>query len=141
MYQILILTLPVVTPSSFLAKIAQIAQEVIVFFPEKREEIELWFWQIWTAQWLKFFLDYCVFFRPFSTKTRILQNNFKQYFCLLEYYLWKFWKIWTIFKGVRTQKPPRKGHYMDPESLRFFNLTIANATLMKPTTICIFIRV
>ena len=47
--QILILILWIVTPPCFLAKIAQILQNVIAFFPERGEEIKLWFWNIWIA--------------------------------------------------------------------------------------------
>ena len=45
-----ILILWLVTLPCFLAKVAQIFEEVIVFFPERREEIEPWFWHIWIAQ-------------------------------------------------------------------------------------------
>ena len=41
--QILILTLWLVTPPCFLGKIAQILQIVIIFFPEREEEIKLLF--------------------------------------------------------------------------------------------------
>ena len=41
--------------------------------------------------------------------------------------------------GVRTQKPPKKGYFVDAESVRktleIFNLTTTNAILMKLTTI------
>ena len=61
--QILILTLLVLTPPYFLAKIVQILQKVIVFFLERGKEIEPWFWHIWTAQWLKFFPTTAYLFR------------------------------------------------------------------------------
>ena len=48
--QILILTLWYLTLPYFLAKIAQILQKVIVFFLQRGEEIEPWFWHIWIAQ-------------------------------------------------------------------------------------------
>ena len=65
---------------------------------------------------------------------------FKQCFCLLEYYLW--WKLrqyWTTFEGARAQKPPKKSHFKDAESVRrtleTFNLTTTNAILMKCNTV------
>ena len=50
-----ILALWLVTPPCFLAKIAQILQKVIVFLPERGEELKPWFWHIWIAQRLKLF--------------------------------------------------------------------------------------
>ena len=50
------------TSPSFLAKIAQILQKVIAFFPKRGEEIEPWFSHIWIAQWLKFFRTPTYFF-------------------------------------------------------------------------------
>ena len=45
---------------------------------------------------------------------------------------------WTIFGGVRTQKPPKKVYLLDVESVRkiltIYNLTTTNAMLMKLTT-------
>ena len=52
-------------------------------------------------------------------KTQIFQIFFKLYICLLGYYLWwEFWQYWTIFRGERAQKPPKKVHFMDAESVR-----------------------
>ena len=51
------------TPPCFLVKISQILQKVIVFFPERGEEIKASLWHIWIAQWLKFFRTICYFFR------------------------------------------------------------------------------
>ena len=78
--------------------------------------------------------------RPFSVKTRIFQKVFKQCCFLLEYYLWsEVRQYWTIFGGVRTQQYPKKGHFVDSESIRktlkIFYLITTNATLMKLTTI------
>ena len=78
--------------------------------------------------------------RLFLMKTQFLQIFLKWCFCLLEYYLWwEFRQYWTIFGRVRAQKPPRKCHFMDAESVRktlkTFNLTITNVILMKLTTI------
>ena len=50
--QILILTLWFLTLPCFLAKIAQILQKVVVFFLERGDEIEPWFWHILITQWL-----------------------------------------------------------------------------------------
>ena len=160
----MILTLWFVSLPCFLGKIAQILQKVIVFFLERGYEVEPWFWHVWIAQWLKFLPTRAYLFRfrssggngwskldqkvqtlrrLFFMKTWILQVFFKQCFCLLEYYLWwEFRQHWTIFVGVRAQKPSRKGHIMDTESLRktlkIFNLTSTNAILMKLTTIMYF---
>ena len=41
-----------------------------------------------------------------------------------------------MFRGVRTQKPSKKDHFVDAESTRkSFNLIATNAVLMKLTTI------
>ena len=55
-------------------------------------------------------------------------------------YLWsKFQQTRAIFGGEKAQKPPKRSHFMDAASprkhLKIYNLTIANATLMKLTTI------
>ena len=54
------------TPPCFLVKISQILQKVIVFFPEKGDEIKTSFWHIWIAQWLKFFRTAAYFFFNFG---------------------------------------------------------------------------
>ena len=141
---------------------AQILQKVIVFFPKRGEEIKPWVWNIWIAQWLKFSPPLVISFRfspstgkngwskldqkrkpwirLFFMETRILQPFFKQCCCLLEYYLW--WgcgQYWTIFWGIRTQKPPKKGYFIDAESkrktLKTFSSAITKTILMKLTTI------
>ena len=48
--------------SFFKVKVSQILQKVIVFFPEKGDEIKTSFWHIWIAQWLKFFRTAAYFF-------------------------------------------------------------------------------
>ena len=65
---------------------------------------------------------------PVSVKIENFQRLFKLCLFLLYYYLWwKFQQNWTVFEGVRTQKLPIKGYFMDAESVRkalkFFNLT------------------
>ena len=49
------------------------------------------------------------------------------------------------FEGVKAQKHPKKGHFVDAESvcktLKNLNLATTNAILMKLTTIGIFMRV
>ena len=55
-------------------------------------------------------------------------------------YLWlKLQQTGTIFGGERAQKLPKRSHFMDAASpqkhLKIYNLTTANATLMKLTTI------
>ena len=55
-------------------------------------------------------------------------------------YLWsKFQQTRAIFGGEKAKKPPKRGHFMDaalPQNhLKIYNLTTANATLMKLTTI------
>ena len=119
-------------------------------------EIEPWFWHIWITQWLKYFRTTAYFFRfrpssggngrskldqkcklsvrPFSIKTRIIQKIFKQCFCLLEYYIWwEFQQNWAIFWGVRAQKLPQKGYFMDAELVR--KTFIITAIPMELTTI------
>ena len=58
-------------------------------------------------------------------------------------YLWsKFQQTRAIFGGERAQKPPKRGHFMNAASpqkhLKIYNLTTANATLKKLTTIMYF---
>ena len=67
---------------------------------------------------------------------------FNQWFCLLEYYLWwEFRQYWTIFGRANAQKPPKKGYFMDAESVRktlkTFKLITINAILIRRTTIII----
>ena len=55
-------------------------------------------------------------------------------------YLWlKFQQTRAIFGGEKAQKPPKRDHFMDAaeprKHLKIYNLTTANATLMKLTTI------
>ena len=86
---------------------AKILQKVIVFFLERVEEIEPWFWHIWIVQWLIFFptTDYILLILAIFRgngwskldqkcklwvclsfmKPQILQIFFKQCYCLLEY--------------------------------------------------------
>ena len=49
------------------------------------------------------------------------------------------------FGEVRTQKLPKKGHFVDAESVRKslknFNLATTNTILVKLTRLCIFMRV
>ena len=51
----------------------------------------------------------------------------------------KFQENPAIFRGIRAQKPPKKGCFMDAElelkTLKTYNLTNTNAILMKLTTI------
>ena len=79
----------------------------------------------------------------FFMKAWNLHVFFKQCCCLLDYYLWwEFWQYWTIFEGVRTQKPSKKDHFMDAEwtrkTLETFKLTTTNDVLMKLTMIIYF---
>ena len=56
---------------------------------------------------------------PVSVKIENFQRLFKRCLFLLNYYLWwKFQQNWTVFEGVRTQKLPKKSHFMDAESVR-----------------------
>ena len=80
--------------------------------------------------------------RLFSMKAWIPQIFFNQVFCLLEYYLWwEFRQYWTIFGRANAQKPPKKGYFMDAESVRktlkTFKLITTNAILIRRTTIII----
>ena len=61
--QILILPLWLLTSPCFLGKISQILQKVIIFFPERGEELKTSFWYIWIAQWLKLLRTAAYFFR------------------------------------------------------------------------------
>ena len=107
------------------------------------------------AQRLKCFRTAAYFFRfwpsweekkcqscpSFFHKSRILQKFFKQCFCWLEYLLplVRISVILDHIRGARTQKPPKKGYFVDVESVRknfeIFNLTTTNAILMRLTTI------
>ena len=148
-YKILILTLWFVTPPCFLAKIAEMLQKVIVFLRKGRGDRALILTDL-NSPMVEVFPCYCLSFsistifrgkrvvkvRP---KVQILgpslfhensnpSNFFKNCFYLLEYYLWwEFGQYWTIFVGVRNQRAPKKGHFVNAESVRdslkIFNLT------------------
>ena len=146
-------------PNLFPGKNSPNIAKKIVLFLERCEEIEPWFWYIWITQWLRFFptTAYLFRFRPssggtgwtksanfgsasFSWKLESFNFFFKQCFCLIGYYLcWELRQYRTILRGVRGQKPRKKGHFVDVESVRktlkTFNLTTTNAILMKLTTI------
>ena len=69
-------------------------------------------------------------------KNLSFQRFLKHCLRFLEYYLWwKFWQNLAIFGGVRAQNLPKKGHFMDAESVRktwkIYNLTIENSILIK----------
>ena len=55
------------------------------------------------------------------------------------YLWWEFQQTRAIFGGEKAQKPPKRGHFMGAASprkhLNIYNLTTANATLMKLTRI------
>ena len=75
-----------------------------------------------------------------SVKSWTFQRFLKQCFCFLEYYMWwKFWQNLAIFGGVRAKNLPKKGHFIDAESVRktlkIYYLTSKNAILIKLTTI------
>ena len=117
--QILILTLWFVTLSCFLAKIAQILQTIIVFFLERGEEIEPWFWHIWIAQWLKFFPTTAYIFRFRASSggngwSKLGQN------CEL----WdriRFWDHICDSKGPKTsQKGPFHGCWIGTQNFEKF---------------------
>ena len=86
-----------------------------------------WFWsslggrgQSWTKK--------ANFGCPVSVKIENFQRLLKRCLLLLNHYFWlKFQQNWTVFEGLRTQKLPKKGHFMDAESVRkalkMFNLT------------------
>ena len=145
------------TPSSltyFLAKNSTNSAKSNRIFPGKRTRDRALILTYLDSSMAEGYLDYYVFFqfRPSSggnlgskeqtSDPSLFHKNPSTSICsyLLEYCLWwKFWQIWTIFRGVRTQKPPNKGHSMDAESVRktlkAFNLTTTNAILMKLTAI------
>ena len=63
-----------------------------------------------------------------SAKIENFEILFKRFLFLLNYYLWrKFQQNWIVFEGIRIPKLPKKGHFMDAESVRkalkTFNLT------------------
>ena len=88
---------------------AQTLEKIIVFFLECGEEVDPWFWNIWIAQWLKFFpiTDYtfsilAIFREKWVVKVgpkveslglSLFHENsnpsifLKKCFCLLEHYL------------------------------------------------------
>ena len=75
---------------------------------------------------------------PFEPKIKIWKD-FSNSVYLIGDYLWsKFQQDQAIFGGVRVQKIPKRGHFMDAEpiqkTLKIFNFTTAVAILMKLTT-------
>ena len=134
----------------------------------KRRIDTSWFCNSWIAQWLKFFLQIFFFFwfwpsssggkkrskldqkcklwvSPVSVKIWVFQRFLKHCFCFLNTACGEnISKIWKFWGGIRAQNLPKKGHFMDAESvqktLKIYNLTIKNAMLIKLTTLCIFMR-
>ena len=131
-------------------------------FLERGEGIEPWFWHIWIAQWLKFYPPYCLSFSIaaiFRSKQLVkvgpkvqtfgpslfhenlkLSNFFQAMFLFVR--VLPLVRISAILDHIwrrKGPKPPKKGHFMDSESvwktLQTFNLTTANAILMKLFTI------
>ena len=142
------------TPPCFLVKLSQILQKVIVFFPERGEEIKSSFWRILIAQWLKFFRStaYFVsiltifrrkrgvkvgpkvltlarpFFHKYSTLSKNFQTIFQTIFLLARVLpLMRISAILNHIGGVRAQKPTKKGYLVDAESVRK-TLEIFNST-------------
>ena len=130
----------------------QIVQKL--FFLVRGEEIEIWFWHIWLAQWLTFFptTDYFFRFRPSSSWTK--RANFGSISFSWKFESFKFFQTMLLFAkvlplvristilgyilGRKGPNPPKKSHFMNAESTRktqFFNLTITNAILMKLTMV------
>ena len=156
--QILILSLWFLTLPYFLATIAQILQKVIVFFPGKVRGDRALILTCLNSPIANVFPHYCLYFfistifrgkrmvkvwpKVQTLGTSLFHEFFNFFsnnvFSLLECYLW--WECrqyCTIFGGVRTQKPPKKNHFMDAESVRktlkTFNLATSNAIMMKLT--------
>ena len=125
----------------FLPKLAQILQKVIVFFPERGDEIEPWFWNICITQWLKFFLATVYLFRFRSSSVKNgwskLDEKWKLWvhlFFMETQILQSFTQTMFLFATVlplvrvsaildhiwksRARKPPKKGHLMDAKSAR-----------------------
>ena len=162
--QILILPIWLVTPPCFLVKLSQILQKVIVFFPERGEEIKISFWHIWIAQWLKFFRSTAYFFiltiirrkRGVKLGRKVLtlspslfhkysnpSKKFQTVFLFARVLpLLRISAILDHIWRVRTQKTSQKGQFRGCWTVRkildIFNLTTTNAILMKLTTIMYF---
>ena len=162
--QILILPIWLVTPPCFLVKLSQILQKVIVFFPERREEIKISFWHIWIAQWLKFFRSTAYFFILTIIRRKRGVKLGRKVLTLSPFLFHKYSnpskKFQTVFLfarvlpllrisaildhiwRVRTQKTSQKGQFRGCWTVRkildIFNLTTTNAILMKLTTIMYF---
>ena len=74
--------------------------------------------------------------RRFSTKLESFKKFSNKVFVYLSATFGEnFGKIGSCFGGVRTQQPPKKGYFMDAESVRktlkTYNLTTTYAILMK----------
>ena len=102
-------------------KKAQIEEKVIIVFIDTWKEIGSWFWLIWIAWWLNFFLEYIysVWFWPSSgiqtldpsCKNLIFPKNLEWHLYNYEDYLWsKFQLNLTLFTGVITPSPPTSPH-------------------------------
>ena len=121
-------------------------------FPGKGRGDKDSFWHIWIAQWEKFFrifrskrglkagpkvqtLDPSVFHK-YSNPSKTFQTVF---LFARVVPLVRILAILVYIGGVRAQKPPKKGYFVDDESLskmlKSFNLTTENPILNKLTTI------
>ena len=133
-----------------------------MFFPERREDTEPWFWHIWIVQWLIFFSRYCSYFlisAIFRMKHVVKAGPKKANFGPVSF-LWKLNPLnifQTIFLFARvlplvrilaildhiwgnnslktSQKGTFHGCWISPKKLKSFNLTTTNAILMKLTRI------
>ena len=88
----------------------------------------------WAPKWTETVNFSCI---PFELKFKILKD-FSNLVFLIGDYLWsKFQQYQTLFGGVRAQKIPKRGHFMDTESiqktLNIFDFTTTYAILMKLT--------
>ena len=164
-YQTLIPTFWIVIPSCFLSKIAQTVQKVIIFFPDRGEEIEPWFWHIWISREAKGFSALLLIFFDFGHPQgkrgvrigpKVLTLDMSLFYensnPLKKFQTtFLFSRILTLVRvsvksehiwRSKSSKTSLKALFhwswklkLVRKTLKIYNLTITNAILMKRTTI------
>ena len=88
----------------------------------------------WAQKWTKTVIFQCV---PFDPNFKTLKNFSNNELALLDYLWSKFQQDQTIFWGIWAKNNLKMGRFMDAESiqetLKTFNFTTTDATLMKLT--------
>ena len=100
-------------------------------------------WENWAQKWTKTIKFGYVLF---PLKHLILKDCSETVFVLWKTYLWlKFQQTQVIFAGEKSQKPSKRGHFMDAASpqkhLKIYNFGTTNAIKVKRATIIYLLEI